>query len=608
MRLTAITLKNLRSYLGEVRIPIDAGLTALVGRNDVGKSTVLDALAMFFGELKFDETDRCRQAAPGDEVMVGCAFADLPASLVLDRDSATTLADEHLLNAAGELEVHRVLGGKKDARYALALHPSAAGVDDLLDKKNAELKQLARQRGVAAQTDLRDNVALRQALWAACADLARVERRVSLTDHEGKAIWEQLQRALPMLVVFRTDRDSTDQDDECQEPLQAAINETVRELADDLDVLVQAVKANVDTMVADTNQTLRRLAPSLARDLESTFPTKLKWASLFNASLVGSDGILLNKRGSGARRMVLMASVLAFAGRTRSPAAGAKLLYALEEPETGLHPSLQRELLDALRKVVEQDGSQVLLTTHAPGLAGELPVASLRHLVATPPGRTCHSGGQDGAEALQRIAEDLGLELPANLGSPQLRLLICCEGPHDVTCLRALNRAARELEPSLPLFDALTDVALLPLGGSTLKHWVEHRYLYRLGAFEVHLYDGDQAERIQAPLATLGSRSDARALVMRRRAIENYLHPALIEQVFGVRVEVAHDASVPAALGRALGRSARPIKTLLNTEVAAAMTGAHLAAWDPDGEVVGWFRAFAASHERARASEPARAA
>ncbi|MEN6414705.1 MAG: AAA family ATPase [Veillonellales bacterium] len=47
MRLREIILKNFRSYEKETKIDID-DLTAFTGKNDIGKSTVLEALEVFF--------------------------------------------------------------------------------------------------------------------------------------------------------------------------------------------------------------------------------------------------------------------------------------------------------------------------------------------------------------------------------------------------------------------------------------------------------------------------------------------------------------------------------------------------------------------------------
>nr|AFK89743.1 Exonuclease SbcC [Escherichia coli] len=47
MRLRKIKLTNFRGYRNTTEINIDEGMTGIVGRNDFGKSTILEALAIF---------------------------------------------------------------------------------------------------------------------------------------------------------------------------------------------------------------------------------------------------------------------------------------------------------------------------------------------------------------------------------------------------------------------------------------------------------------------------------------------------------------------------------------------------------------------------------
>lgn len=62
MKLVELKLKNYRSYKEETSITFNA-LTAIIGKNDVGKSTILKALEIFFnGEargnaISFDNSD-----------------------------------------------------------------------------------------------------------------------------------------------------------------------------------------------------------------------------------------------------------------------------------------------------------------------------------------------------------------------------------------------------------------------------------------------------------------------------------------------------------------------------------------------------------------------
>ena len=60
MKIHSIKIKNFRSYKDEVKIELN-DLIALVGKNDIGKSTILEALDIFFndgnGVVKIDKTD-----------------------------------------------------------------------------------------------------------------------------------------------------------------------------------------------------------------------------------------------------------------------------------------------------------------------------------------------------------------------------------------------------------------------------------------------------------------------------------------------------------------------------------------------------------------------
>ena len=57
MKLVEVRLRNFRCYRDEISIPI-GDLTALIAKNDVGKSSVLDALDAFFNLDKLDSGDR----------------------------------------------------------------------------------------------------------------------------------------------------------------------------------------------------------------------------------------------------------------------------------------------------------------------------------------------------------------------------------------------------------------------------------------------------------------------------------------------------------------------------------------------------------------------
>ena len=82
MRLKSVKLTHFRGYRATTVIPIDEAMTGIVGRNDYGKSTILEALAIFFesGDVKADKSDmNCFSLAEGAEQFeMACEFDDLP--------------------------------------------------------------------------------------------------------------------------------------------------------------------------------------------------------------------------------------------------------------------------------------------------------------------------------------------------------------------------------------------------------------------------------------------------------------------------------------------------------------------------------------------------
>lgn len=77
MKLSKIIIKNFRGYCGEHIIDIENDITALIGKNDAGKSTVLEALNIFYGEQKPERSD-LNIHADDSEMSFGAAFTDLP--------------------------------------------------------------------------------------------------------------------------------------------------------------------------------------------------------------------------------------------------------------------------------------------------------------------------------------------------------------------------------------------------------------------------------------------------------------------------------------------------------------------------------------------------
>ena len=608
MKLLRIRVRNFRCYQEEKSLSFE-DFTALVGRNDSGKSSILDALALFFDEYKPDGDDACISGNKQD-MRVICEFTDLPSNIIIDADHPTTLEQEHLLNSHGHLEIHRVYSGhlktpKPTGIFAYALHPTAEGHADLLHLKRQQLQIRAKQLGVdLSGVDQRINSELRKSIWNSSGDLNLEEKEVDLEKEDAKKIWSVLSKQLPVLAVFHSDRKSTDQDEEAQSPMKSAVDEAIRQRQAELDDIAEHVQSQVEQIARETVEKIREMDPHLASELNPRF-SKPNWSKVFSISLTDDAQIPINKRGSGVRRLVLLNFFRAQAERRLEQKEAPGIIYAIEEPETSQHPNNQKILFEALRELSEQPGCQVVVTTHTPVLAKDIPINSLRYIDITDIGRQIHSYGED---TYTQVAKALGV-----LPDHKVKVFIGVEGVNDIDFLKNISQVllqAGEDVIDLTKLEAEGEIIFVPLGGSSLTLWT-HR-LAGLNRPEFHLFDRDQPPTTksshQDAVDAINARANAIAMLTKKREMENYIHPQAIENSIDVNLAYGDFDDVPELVAQHLHvanggagkwhdldadkkkKKESRAKRRLNNEAVSAMTVAMLDEIDTNGNVRSWLR------------------
>lgn len=614
MKLVAVTLKNFRGYSQKTRIEID-DLTTFIGKNDAGKSTILEALEIFFNSGKPEQSDACVHEKDETTICIGCAFSKLPAEIILDATAQTSLVDEHLLNEKGELEIIKEWDTStktpKESVFAVAMHPTHDKVTDLLTLKNAELKARVKELSIIDSTivALTTNRDMRKAIREAYQPLEFECKKLPLDKEDAKKIWDQIKPKLPMYALFRSDRPSQDGDEEVQDPLKFAVAQVLKEIDSDLKEIEKKVRSRAEDVANRTLKKLSEMDSRLASELKPFFKTEPKW-EIFKFGLKGDNDIPINKRGSGVRRLILLNFFRAEAERRSKEKGALSVIYAIEEPETSQHPDNQRLLVQALEELAEDEDTQVLVTSHTPGLAGLLPSASLRHVCKQDDGRTTVVLNCKGD--LTVVADELGV-----LPDGRVQALVCVEGPNDIEFLEHLSAMLKLAGEDVVDFKNDTRVALLPLGGSSLKQWVNKHYLKGLNLPEVHIYDRDDARppKYQAECDQINKRGDGSwAVITTKRELENYLHAdAIAEGIQGINVTFTDESDVPLIVAEAvhkLSADSGPWDTLqidpekkgvlknkvsqakkrLNRDAARKMNVDRLSERDATGEVRGWLK------------------
>ena len=397
MKIKSIVIENFRGYRNKTTISFES-LTALVGRNDSGKTTILEALDVFFSDgkgrskLTSDDINIENKILGKHDIKISVCFDELPEKIVIDTSNETKLSDEYLLSHDKDLVISKTF---KNASTNLsnikisirAYHPTNPNCANLLLKKQESLLEIINLYNLPCK-DKRKNACLRTAIWdkfkqSNTLQLKDIEIDVNSKDGDIKEIWSKLQSHLPCYSLFKSDRENSDEDSEIQDPLKETVKQIINEphLQEQLDKVAEEVRNKIQDVANLTLDKIKKMDREIADTLHPRIPlTKdLRWADVFKGlSITGDDDIPINKRGSGVKRLILLNFFRAEAERKQKLSGFKGIIYAIEEPETSQHKQYQRMLIDTLKTLSEKVGVQVILTTHSSDIVKQLRLNQIR--------------------------------------------------------------------------------------------------------------------------------------------------------------------------------------------------------------------------------------
>lgn len=392
MKIHSMKIKNFRAYSNEVEIFFN-DLTVFVGKNDIGKSTILEALDIFFndgkGVVKLEKSDVNieQQRQDNQETIITICFEDLPERIIIDSTVETTLVEEYLLNEDGFLEVEKKYkNGGASKVFIRAKHPTNDKCKELLLKKNADLKKIVQTEEITCDNQTVNSL-LRKAIWQHYSqELNLEELEIDASKEDAKKIWDKLSTYLPIYSLFQSDRKNSDGDNEVQDPLKEAVKQILadEELQNTLISIANEVQIKLQEVANRTLDKLREMDSDVANSLNPVIPTaqSLKWQDVFKGvSISGDEDIPINKRGSGVKRLVLLNFFRGEVERRFNEGDNTGVIYAIEEPETSQHADNQRKLIDALKTLADAMNVLVILTTHSAFIVKQLDFSNLRMII-----------------------------------------------------------------------------------------------------------------------------------------------------------------------------------------------------------------------------------
>lgn len=535
MKIEKLKVKNFRGYTDETEILL-SDLTALIGRNDAGKSTLLEALEIFFNNKVVScEKEDLSIVSDSDTIEISCIFSDFPENLTVDSGSQTTLSQENLLNEEGLLEIKKKFkcgsGKPKSTTFIVCNHPINDEISDLLQLKQTELKKRIRTLGIEdSKYDARNNSSMRQAILKSIPNHQKQLVEVPADKNETKGIYTALEKYLPIFALFQSDRNSQDSDKEITDPMSVAVANALRSLDDEIETIKNEVRIKAIETASRTLEKLKEMSPDLADSLIPEFKSEPNFNSVFKLSIKSDNDISINKRGSGVRRLILLNFFRAEAERKLSEdEKNSSIIYAFEEPETSQHPSHQRMLVESFIDLSNKENTQLLLTTHTPALAELLPVESLR-LIDNVDGNAVI---REGDSIYEQIADMLGVV--SDTIPNWAKGILFVEGTSDIVFFDHLCKMLKE---SGEIEQTMEDkgIAILPVGGcGTLKSWISMRLVDRFELPWAIFLDSDKEyeSHVTDNQNFIGESQEngIKAYCTRKREAENYLHSSIFDRL-----------------------------------------------------------------------------
>lgn len=549
MKLTIITIENFRGIKDKQVIPI-TNFSSIVGKNDSGKSIIVNAIASFldpktykivesdFNKLDIEitfEGDFYHQEVReilGEKIKLRVKKED-----GLDEFLEDVIFEDHIniqkiaKKPGGDFDVNLLTREYVDEDFKNLYVKSDEDLKTILEKysisvpvagtgRNSKLEKIKHIKKYCAENHIKQ-----ENIW--------VEDIYKISD------------LLPAVELFVSDygleADTKFKTNSVSEIKGFFDNETSDETKR-LSMIEKDIQVEMNKEAESIKNLMRDYTSSL---LDVIITPDINWTKAIDGVNVKFrfDGdaapIIMTHKGAGYRRLFMVARFRYLAEKNRN----ADVIYLIEEPETFLHPSAQQDLLEALKRLSEDN--QIIITTHSPIFAGSAQNESV--ILCSKDGQSIYEtsiGNANPDEFIRKIIDELGIKPHHNLRDKFTKILFV-EGKDDIYFYSKLSK----LLTSKKLGEN-EDILVLPFGGSSVNSFINIEYFLKQGRPMYLVLDSDKGlknknpEKVQKQIDTFtefNSKSNSNAYILKRSSIENYFHPRAVERFLGLDTNTLED-------------------------------------------------------------------
>ncbi|MEM4134469.1 MAG: hypothetical protein QXV73_04660, partial [Candidatus Micrarchaeia archaeon] len=231
---------------------------------------------------------------------------------------------------------------------------------------------------------------------------------------------------------------------------------------------------------------------------------------------------------------------------------------------------------------------QIFITTHSPALLRLFETDDI-----------LYTEQENGDVRVQKWSENILDKVIKNLGLiPNIgKVIICVEGKNDEQFLLNINENIPELKNIVNLKEKIDSgiLAIIPMGGSNLKDWINRYAMKNTNAVEFHLYDRDADMKYRESVEKVNKRKDgSKGVLTQKREIENYIPQTLIEQGLKITLDNIKDWNnddiTKKILEKLPNRKEEDVKSQLCYSISKKITKQDLESLNAWDEVCGWFK------------------
>lgn len=548
MYISKIDIKNYRGIKSDTLY--FTKFNTFVGKNDCGKSTVINAIKLFFNDEKVSQKDFNYYQEEDKDIEI-----------------TVTLSDYNSIN----LKSYLIKGEKEDGFEDI--------IQDYISDGNFVIKKawnFTDNKEVSSKIEILVNNFQNYKIYSAnSTDINKWIRNLDVeipvdgdgnnSDLEKKAyirrkLIEQgeeqtkefimvkhndIKDSLPTVELLKADQSIETTTTEFKGTFSTEVKSIIkREKEKGTTSTLSDIETQISTKIREEGEIIKTSMQEHISDLSELFITpNFTWekgVEITNVEIQlkgDQKPIPLENKGSGYRRLFMVGRLRYLAEKKESE----NVIYLVEEPETFLHPSAQDEMLHSLLSL--SDLNQIFISTHSP-----IFTAATKQNAIT----LCK---KENSELIydQENSEDLLLEIAKQLGVKPTHnildtyeIIVFVEGSNDRAFLKI---ASEKLGKDIHRNEERGKIAIIEGGGGSLGNFIDIQYFEKQRKKMYLIIDSDNYDDTQITntdtkrdldkkirenqeLKTrFESKENAKCFILNKKNIDTYYHPAAIKRI-----------------------------------------------------------------------------